>query len=145
MTTLESLKVVSPTLASTHPDLKLLVLFGSRARGEADLSSDWDFAFLLDPDRPPERKPFWFPGSDLLDTLCQVLQVPEDAIDLVDLSTCSEITAHFVARDGQVIYEKIPGEFAQFQRQALKTKAELKQYRHVQREKVLQTLARWGV
>jgi predicted nucleotidyltransferase len=143
MTTLDSLKTASPTLASTHPDLKLLVLFGSRARSEADPSSD--FAFLLELDRPPAHKPFWFPGSDLLDTLCQVLQVSEDEIDLVDLSTCPEITAHFIARDGQVIYEKIPGEFDQFQRQALKTKAELKQYRHAQREKVLQTLERWGV
>jgi predicted nucleotidyltransferase len=145
MTTLDTLKTVSSTLAYTHPDLKLLILFGSRARGEADPSSDWDFAFLLEPDRPTERQPFWFPGSELPDTLCQVLQVSEDAIDLVDLSTCSEITAHFVARDGQVIYEKIPGEFAQFQQRSLKTKAELKQYRQTQREKVLQTLERWGV
>ncbi len=145
MTTLESLKVASSTLASTHPDLRLLVLFGSRARGEADPSSDWDFAFLSELDRPTTPKPFNFPGSDLLNTLCKILQVSEDAIDLVDLSTCSEIIAHFVARDGQVIYEKIPGDFDQFQRQALKTKAELKQYRHVQREKVLQTLERWGV
>jgi predicted nucleotidyltransferase len=145
MTILDSLKTASSTLASTHPNLKLLVLFGSRARGEADPSSDWDFAFLQEPDRPTERKPFWFPGSDLLDSLCKALQVSDDAIDLVDLSTCSDIVAHFVARDGQVIYEKTPGEFAQFQQQALKTKAELKQYRHAQREKVLQSLQRWGV
>lgn len=145
MITLDSLKVASPTLASTHPDLKLLVLFGSRARGQADPSSDWDFAFLYEPAHSAECQPYWFPGSDLLDTLCQVLQVSDDAIDLVDLSTCSEITAHFVVRDGQVIYEKVLGEFAQFQQHALKTKAELKQYRHAQREKVLQTLERWGV
>jgi len=145
MTTLDSLTTASPTLRSTHPNLKLLVLFGSRARGEADPSSDWDFAFLLEPDRPAEHKPFWFPGSELLDPLCKVLHVSEDAIDLVDLSTCSEITAHFVARDGQVIYEKVPGEFIRFQQQSLKTKEELKQFRRAQREKVLQTLQRWGV
>lgn len=145
MTVLDSLQAASLTLASTHPSLKLLVLFGSRARGEADPSSDWDFAFLSEPDLPTAPKPFWFPGSDLLETLCKLLQVSEDTIDLVDLSTCSEITAHFVARDRQVIYEKTPGEFAQFQGCALKTKAELKQYRHAQRKKVLQTLQRWGV
>lgn len=145
MSTLESLEAASPTLASTHPNLKLLVLFGSRARGEADPSSDWDFAFLSEPDRPIDRKPFWFPGSDLLPTLSKLLQVSDEMIDLVDLNACSDIVAHFVARDGQVIYEKTPGEFAQFQQQALKTKAELKQYRHAQREKVLQTLERWGV
>lgn len=145
MNTLNTLKAASTTLASTYPDLKLLVLFGSRARGGADPSSDWDFAFLPESDRPTEHKPFWFPGSDLLDILCKVLNVSEDAIDLVDLSTCSDIIAHFVARDGQVIYEKTPGEFVLFQQRALKTKAELKQYRHTQREKVLQTLQRWGV
>jgi uncharacterized protein len=139
------LKAVSPTLASIHPDLKLLVLFGSRARGEADPSSDWDFAFRSEPDLHPEHQPYWFPGSDLLDTLCNLLQISDKKLDLIDLSTCSDVVAHFVARDGQVIYEKTPGEFAQFQQQALKTTAELKQYRHTQREKVLQTLQRWGV
>lgn len=144
MTTLESLKAASSTLASIHLNLKLLVLCGSRARGEADPSSDWDFAFLSQPDRSIEHKPFSFPGSDLLNTLCNLLQVSEEAIDLVDLSTCSEIVDHFVARDGQVIDERTPEEFAQFQQNALKTNAELKEYRHAQREKVYQTLQRWG-
>lgn len=145
MTIPDSLKATSLTLASTHPDLKILVLFGSRARGEADPSSDWDFAFLLEPDRATERQPFWFPGCDLIEPLCKVLQVADDAIDLVDLNTCSDIVAHFVARDGQVIYEKTPGEFAHFRQHTLKTEAELRQYRQAQREKVLQTLQRWGV
>jgi len=145
MTTLESLKATSSTLASTHPKLRLLVLFGSRARGEADSSSDWDFAFLSDPDRPSEHNSFWFPGSELLESLSKLLHISYERIDLVDLSTCSDILAHFVAHDGQVIYEKTPGEFAQFQQHALKTKAELKQYRHDQREKVVQTLQRWGL
>jgi uncharacterized protein len=145
MTTLDTFKAVLPSLSVTHPNLKLLVLFGSRARGEADPSSDWDFAFLLEADRPTDNPSLWFPGADLLGTLCHLLQVPEAQIDLVDLSTCSDILAHFVARDGQVIYEKTAGEFAQFQQQALKSNDELKQYRHAQREKVLQSLQRWGV
>ncbi|MBW4652234.1 MAG: nucleotidyltransferase domain-containing protein [Kaiparowitsia implicata GSE-PSE-MK54-09C] len=145
MTDLSSLKVASRTLASVHPELKLLVLFGSRARGENDPTSDWDVAFLSEPKAPTEHKPFWFPGAELLDTLSQLLHPSEDVIDLVNLSTCSDILAHFVARDGQVIYEKTPGEFAQFQQQALKTKGELKAFRQVQREQVHQALERWGV
>jgi uncharacterized protein len=141
----EILKAASARFTQDHPDLKLLILFGSRARGEEDPSSDWDFAFLSEPDHPTDRKPFWFPGSDLLDTLCKLLQISDEKIDLVDLSTCSDILAHFVARDGQVVYEKTPGEFAQFQQQALKTNAELKQYRHAQQKKVLETLQRWAV
>lgn len=145
MNSLPILKAGSPTLTATHPDLRLLVLFGSRARGEDDPSSDWDFAFLSESDRPPERKAFWFPGLDLLDTLSKLLHISDETIDLVDLSHCSDILAHFVARDGQVIYEKTPGEFAHFQQQALKSKAELKQFRQTQRENVLQTLQRWGL
>ncbi len=140
MTTLATLKAASQTLASTHPHLKLLVLFGSRARGEDDPSSDWDFAFLTNADSSTNRQPFWFPGSDLLHPLTNVLQISDEKIDIVDLSTCSDILAHFVARDGQVIYEKTLGEFADFQHHALKTKAELKQFRQAQREKVLQAL-----
>lgn len=144
MTTLDRLKTNFQTQLTNHPNLKLLILFGSRARGESTPTSDWNFAFLYDPDRRPpiDRKPFWFPGSDLLDTLSKLLKVSDQAIDLVDLSNCSDILAHFIARDGQVIYEKTAGEFAQFQRQALKTTEELKQYCYTQREKMRQMLQR---
>jgi uncharacterized protein len=145
MNELEILNAASARFTQDHPNLKLLILFGSRARGEEDPSSDWDFAFLTEPDRPPQPQSYWFPGSELLNTLCNLLEVSDETIDLVDLSTCSDILAHFVARDGQVIYEKMPGEFSQFQQQSLKTNADLKQYRHTQREKVLETLQRWAV
>ena len=144
MTTLDLLKTNFQTQRTNHPNLKLLILFGSRARGESTPTSDWNFAFLYDPDRhpPTDRKPFWFPGSDLLETLSKLLKVSDQAIDLVDLSNCSDILAHFIARDGQVIYEKTAGEFAQFQQQALKTTEELKQYCYTQREKMRQMLQR---
>ncbi len=145
MTTLDRLKADFQTKLTKHPNLKLLILFGSRARGDSTPASDWNVAFLYDPDRhpPPDRQPFWFPGSDLLETLSKLLKVPEQAIDIVDLSNCSDIIAHFIARDGQVIYEKTAGDFAQFQQQALKTTEELKQYCYTQREKMRQTLQRW--
>jgi predicted nucleotidyltransferase len=37
-----------PQILEQIPYLKLLVLFGSRARGDHDPKSDWDFAFLCD-------------------------------------------------------------------------------------------------
>jgi predicted nucleotidyltransferase len=145
MTTLNLLKDTFQTLSSTHPDLNLLVLFGSRARNEADSTSDWDFAVRLEPIPVSDRPPFWFPGSDLIPTLSHLLQVPDEKLDIVDLSRCSEILSHFIARDGKLIYEKTPGEFAKFQQHALKTKAELKEFRRKQRAQVLQALERWGV
>jgi uncharacterized protein len=145
MDKLDILKAASARFTKNHPNLKLLILFGSRARGDADPSSDWDFAFLYDSTFSKPEKSFWFPGSDILDTLSTLLNLPDNDIDLVDLSHCSEMLAHFISRDGQLIYEKNPGEFANFQQQSLKTPAELKQFRQDQRENVLQTLQRWGV
>jgi uncharacterized protein len=144
MSTLKSLQAVSDTLAEAHPGLNLLVLFGSRARGEDDPSSDWDFAFLSDSDLA-NCSPFWFPGSDLLHTLSHLLHISDEKLDIVNLSNCSEILAHFIARDGQVVYEKTPGAFTQFQHHALKSEAELKAFRHTQRKLVRYALQRWGV
>lgn len=146
----EKLKT-SDIWAKQHPALKLLVLFGSRARGDHTPSSDWDIAYLSDPS--PEDAANWFPGADLLLTLSEHGQMPGDSrserfrqrIDLIDLSTCSDILAHFVAQDGQLIYEREPGEFEHFRQRALKAPAELQKFRQTQREKVLQALERWDV
>lgn len=46
--TLEEIKVLSPKLPEKIPYLKMLVLFGSRARGDIHANSDWDFAALYD-------------------------------------------------------------------------------------------------
>lgn len=142
MTDLSSLTAASTHIAEQHPTLKLLILFGSRARGDHSPSSDWDIAYLSDPSQ--EKGATWFPGADLLLTLSEHGQIPGDLIDLIDLSTCSDILAHFIAQEGQLIYEREPGEYERFRQQSLKAPAELKQFRQTQRDKVLQALERWG-
>jgi len=142
MTDLSSLTAASNHIAEQHPTLKLLILFGSRARGDHAPTSDWDIAYLSDPS--PGKGAAWFPGADLLLTLSEHGQIPEDRIDLIDLSTCSEILAHFVAQEGQLIYERDPGEFEHFRQRSLKAPAELKHFRQTQRDKVLQALERGG-
>ncbi|MEM7769825.1 MAG: nucleotidyltransferase domain-containing protein [Cyanobacteria bacterium P01_A01_bin.37] len=117
MTDLALLTAASTQIAEWHPALKLLILFGSRARGDHDCDSDWDIAFLREP--KPENPSAWFPGADLLLTLSEHAQIPGDSrserlrqrLELIDLSTCSDILAHFVAQEGQSIYEREPGEF----------------------------------
>jgi uncharacterized protein len=47
---IDDVKAKIPELLEQVPYLKLLVLFGSRARGDNDSSSDWDFAILFDED-----------------------------------------------------------------------------------------------
>ena len=128
--------------AEQHPTLKLLILFGSRARGDHAPASDWDIAYLSDPS--PGKGVTWFPGADLLLTLSEHGQIPGDLIDLIDLRTCSDFLAHFIAQEGQLIYEREPGEYERFRQQSLKAPDTLKQFRQTQRDKVLQALERWG-
>ncbi|NMF81794.1 nucleotidyltransferase domain-containing protein [Nodosilinea sp. P-1105] len=128
-----------------HPGLRLLILFGSRARSDHDPTSDWDIAFLSDSNISTKHSSSWFPDLEILTTLSDFAGITQDRIDLVDLSVCNDILAHVVARDGQLIYERHPGEFARFQQQALKTPDELQQFRQAQRQKVLDALVRWGV
>ena len=84
-------------IAQGTPGLSALLLFGSRARGEARPGSDWDFAFLgggVDPDR-------------LRLDLARALAT--DAVDLVDLTRASALLRYRVARDGVVLFEAAPG------------------------------------
>ncbi|HSF42194.1 MAG TPA: nucleotidyltransferase domain-containing protein, partial [Thermoanaerobaculia bacterium] len=41
-------------LARQSPGLHLLILFGSRARGDDHLGSDWDFGYLAGADFDPD-------------------------------------------------------------------------------------------
>jgi predicted nucleotidyltransferase len=105
------------------PNLKLLILFGSRARGEHKPDSDWDFAVLYE--ERSDRKDI----SSLLKIytlLEQALEIPDDKIDVVDLKECSSILAHYVARDGQLLYEQETGLFEGFKEKFLMNPEESK-------------------
>jgi predicted nucleotidyltransferase len=60
--------------ASRHPALELLLIFGSRARGDARGTSDWDFGYL-------SRS-----GLDFEQLLADLVTATRsDQVDLVDL------------------------------------------------------------
>ncbi len=89
--------------ARAHAGLKLLVLHGSRARGDAHEASDWDLAYVA------------APGVDLgllYADLASVLAT--DHVDLVDLSSAGGLIRYRVARDGVVVFEAEAGTFAKF-------------------------------
>ena len=90
-------------LARLEPNLHLLVLFGSRARGDARADSDWDFAYLAGRGFAPES---------LLSRL--VAAVGTERVDLVDLERAGALLRFRVARDGHVIHEDASGAFARF-------------------------------
>lgn len=88
--------------------LKLLVLHGSRARGDAHARSDWDFAFIDDAG---------FDADTLLARLGEA--VHSDTVDLADLNRASGLLRFNVARDGIAIFEGQPGLFEQFRLDAI--------------------------
>lgn len=90
-------------VAAQAPGLELLVLFGSRARGDVHPDSDWDFGYLAGPGFDPD---------DLLARL--VLLLRTDQVDLVDLARANGLLCFRAASEGKPIYESKPGRFERF-------------------------------
>jgi uncharacterized protein len=134
-----------PQILEQIPYLKLLILFGSRARGEHDANSDWDLAVLYDEEQRQEYEQGgweWLRGWSIIQ---RELNLPDDGLDVVDLNQCSKILAHSIARDGKLIYERESGTFEQFQQLALMTPIELKTFRQERRSEVQAALQEWGL
>jgi predicted nucleotidyltransferase len=98
----DSLVTLRRTVAGI-PGLTLLVLFGSRARGDNQPSSDWDFGYVASRGFDPDR---------LLAALVDALN--SDRVDLVDLRRAGAQLRYRAARDGRVVAETANGEFARF-------------------------------
>jgi uncharacterized protein len=135
-----------PEILEQIPYVKLLVLFGSRARGDHSLSSDWDFALLFD----EELRQQYEPGGGWncyrsWSVLQQVLGLGDDEIDWVDLKNASELLAHAIARDGVAIYESEPEIFSRYRQANLKTDIELKVINRELRDEIHHRLKEWGL
>jgi predicted nucleotidyltransferase len=87
--------------------LDLLMLFGSRARGDAHTSSDWDFGYIAAPNADP---------AALLSALVEA--TGSDRVDLADLSRASGVLRFRAARDGLVVHEASPGRGTAFRLEA---------------------------
>lgn len=84
--------------AGATADLELLLLFGSRARGDDSPASDWDFGYMATVE---------LDVATLLATLVEV--VGSDRVDLVDLRRASGLLLYRAAREGQPLHEAHPG------------------------------------
>ncbi|MEP6519658.1 type VII toxin-antitoxin system MntA family adenylyltransferase antitoxin [Microcoleus vaginatus] len=129
---------ISPTLAELQesalqlpeqiPYLKMLVLFGSRARGDTHAKSDWDFAALYDEKLREEscnnRGFAWFEVPGILG---EAFSINSDEIDVVELNRCSPLIANFIAQDGKLLYEQESGQFEQFVKTHLMNELELQE------------------
>ena len=89
--------------AESTAGLDLLIVFGSRARDDAQPGADWDFGFLA------------HDKADVPGLLAAIVDtIGDDRIDLVDLRRASGLLRYRAAKDGRLIYEATPGLFDQF-------------------------------
>jgi uncharacterized protein len=144
--TIAELQELSLQIPEKIPYLKMLVLFGSRATGNINAKSDWDFAVLCDQEqREAYVKDNAFLWFELPMILGEVFKINSDQIDIVELNHCSWLIAHFVARDGIMLFEQYSGEFEEFKLTSLKPESELKKFRQEQHKNIEAKLQQWGV
>jgi predicted nucleotidyltransferase len=101
MSAVEERKVTE--LAREFLWLDLLLLFGSRARGDDHPESDWDFAYLAGPGFDPD---------EILARL--VLLLETDRIDLVDLQRANGLLRYRAASEGRLLFASRPEVFDRF-------------------------------
>lgn len=116
------------------PDLELVVLFGSTAKGHRRSDSDVDVAVRCG-------------GPADLDVLYALLApaIGSDRLDLVDLRRAGPILAMEVARRGRLLYESRPGGFRQFQSLASRRYCDTAKLRRAQRRAIHVFLERHGL
>lgn len=144
--TVAELRELSLQLPEKISYIKMLVLFGSRARGDIHTNSDWDFAVIYDEKQRLDYvkdNPFsWF---ELPAKIGQIFQINSDIIDVVELNHCSPLIGYHVARDGKVLYEGEPGSFLKFQCKAWKLYADTAKFRKAQEESIRLWLKKRGL
>lgn len=136
----DNLKDAVPQILEKAPYIKLLILFGSRARGDADQGSDWDFALLCDEDKYKQHQGEGWSLLHIWGIIQTTYGLKDDEIDVVDLNECSDLLAHSVVREGRLLYEKELGLFDNFRQSHLITPERLKDIRQQNREKLMYTL-----
>lgn len=145
-TTAKMLKHLSKGIAlmtAQMPHIKMLVLFGSRAREDSSEFSDWDFAVLYDDEQKsqnsePEKGLDWLQAWSVL---ASAFQISEDDLDIVNLASCSALLAHCVATDGVLLYERKSGTFEEFCKKSKLSQevlAETSRKNRLEVEKILQ-------
>lgn len=96
------------SVCGQHAGVRLAVVFGSRARGDATAASDWDVGVLDDGQLDHDAL-----FADLVRTL------GTDRIDLVDLARAGALVRFRAARDGVAVFARGPGAFDNFWREAV--------------------------
>jgi len=118
----------------SRPDIMLIILFGSVVGGTAHRDSDIDLGFLA-------TNPF--------DPITMTNEVAgylgTSRIDVVDLRRASPLLAMEALRNGQLLYESHPGEYATFYSLALRRYVDTAKLRAAQQQAIGNFLAARGM
>jgi hypothetical protein len=95
--------------ASSLPELKLAVLFGSTARGQARKGSDVDLGILLDPDTREARSK----------VLVELDRAAGREVDVVYLNEAPPLLRFEIARDGVLIFQRHNDLWGRFKERAI--------------------------
>lgn len=146
ISTIAELKEISRQLPEKIPYLKMLVLFGSRATGNTHQKSDWDFAVLFDEElRQTYTADNGFLLFELPMIIGEIFKINPDNIDVVELNNCSKLIAHYIARDGKVLYEDKLNQFENFRQRVLLSNSEINKIENCKRQNIEQFLERWSI
>lgn len=101
-------------------DLKLLLLFGSRAREDARKDSDTDIAFMSGKKLDFNQK------AELMMDLLPVVKAEETKIDVVDVKTAHPLLLYLIMQDAKILYAEDMMFFYNLQVAAFKKYVEIK-------------------
>lgn len=95
-------------VAGSTEGVEVLVLIGSRARGDARPGSDWDFGVVATP------------GWDLLGFRAAAVEVlGTDDVDVVDLARATALLRYRAASEGRLLFERRPHRWFEFRYEAV--------------------------
>lgn len=113
--------------------IKLIILFGSRAKGQVGKMSDVDIAVLGDSPLNLSE------NVELSQRIAKKLKVSEDLIDVVDLSTASPLLQFEVTKYGKLI-EGSESDFVRFKILAWKRYQDTSKFRRMRENYLTQSV-----
>lgn len=113
--------------------IKLIILFGSQATGNAGRKSDFDIAVLGESVLNLEEK------SEIAGQMSEKLSVSEDEIDIVDLNSASPLLWQEVAVNGKLL-DGNEFDFLKFKLLSWKTFLDTERFRKIRKESLSQNI-----
>lgn len=135
--TVKELILSAQQIPKVMPYIKMLVLFGSQAKGISHQKSDWDFAVFTDQEEKQQyisqRNFGWL---EIPIKLSEIFDLAPDLIDVVEMNHCSPLLGFQVARDGKLLYERTPDDFIKFQSKAWRIYADTAKFRQAEKQSI---------